>query len=93
MAASTPENNLEMPKLNYMIYIYRARGSNLTLVRQILGTRAPMDTLSVASYCVKYNQHVKHDNTRGSGACSPGKFGKTDALRLNLGAFQKLIAS
>ena len=25
-----------------------------------------------------------------SGACSPGNFGKTDALRLNLGAFHRL---
>ena len=25
-------------------------------------------------YCVKYNHHVKHANTRGSGDISPGKF-------------------
>ena len=28
---------------------------------------------------------AKHGNTRGSGACSSGKFEETDALRLNLG--------
>ena len=43
---------------------------------------------SAARYCVKYNQHAEDDNTRRSWACSPGKFGKTDARGLNLGAFQ-----
>ena len=49
--------------------------------------------IAIYSYCVKYNQHVKCANnnytvaTRGSEVCSPRKFGETDALRLNLGAF------
>ena len=43
----------------------------------------------IRSYSVKHNQHAKKVNYyRGSVACCPGKFGKTDVLRLNLGAFQ-----
>ena len=59
-----------------MYSLYRARGSKFTLVRQILGARAHIDTQSAARYCVKYNQHPEHDNTRGSGACSPGNLEK-----------------
>ena len=33
--------------------------------------------------CVKHNQHVKHANVRGLGAC-PRKNLKMDVLRLNL---------
>ena len=44
------------------------------------------------SYCVKHNQHVKHTNTRGSGACSLENLGKTDALSLNLGHFRDLAS-
>ena len=64
-------NELDDPELKDLAsrlpstVIHRARGSNFTLVRQTLGTRAPIDAQSVTSYCVKHNQHAKHDKTIG----------------------------
>ena len=44
-----------------------------------------------ANYCVKHNQDAKHANAGGSGGMPPGKFWKSDPLRLNLMAFRVLV--
>ena len=39
-------------------------------------------------YYLQHNEHVKHANARGSGACPPGKFEKLDTQILNLVGFE-----